>query len=283
MRFAWKLDGPIDDAADEAAAAEAYGFDAVWVGDDGIASTAVAASLASSTIGLRVIIAATVGHDNPVELAEQVAVADLTLNGRLVLAVRPAVDAADRLGEVLDLLADCFGAHPFRHEGPVWPTPANLPANVFNLETRVRVTPPPAQLELPLWVQGTAGRAATTERALGVVFDAAETATDATAWWATTAAQPALARRMRRAAHWVAPMVAGELAVDAAVAELRAWQRAVDLDLVVAAAEMTSVAARHALMDAPMREVRPRVQLDRYPPGLEEHWAVSHTGGTSDG
>ena len=135
MRFAWKLDGPIDDAAGDAAAAEAYGFDAVWVGDDRIASTAVAASLAPSTIGLRVIVAATVGHDNPVELAEQVAVADLTLNGRLVLAVRPAVDAADRLGEVLDLLADCFGAHPFRHEGPVWPTPANLPANVFNLET----------------------------------------------------------------------------------------------------------------------------------------------------
>ena len=108
MRFAWALDGPIDDAA----AAEAHGFDAVWVGDDRIASTAVAASLAPSTIGLRVIVAATVGHDNPVELAEQVAVADLTLNGRLVLAVRPAVDAADRLGEVLDLLADCFGAHP---------------------------------------------------------------------------------------------------------------------------------------------------------------------------
>ena len=199
----------------------------------------MAASLAPSTIGLRVIVAATVGHDNPVELAEQVAVADLTLNGRLVLAVRPAVDAADRLGEVLDLLADCFGAHPFRHEGPVWPTPANLPANVFNLETRVRVTPPPAQLELPLWVQGAAGRAAAAERALGVVFDAAETAADAAAWWATThSAQPALARRMRRAAHWVVPIVAGELAVDAAVAELRAWQRAVDLDLVVAAAEI---------------------------------------------
>ena len=176
MRFAWALGESIGDAAAEAVAAEAHGFDAVWVGDDALASTAVAASLAPSTVGLRVVVAATVGHDHPVELAEQVAVADLTLNGRLVLAVRPADDAVDRLGEVLDLLADCFGAHPFRSDGPVWPTPANLPSNVFNVEDGSGLPHRRPSSSSRVWVAGAAGRAAAVERALGVVFDAAEPA-----------------------------------------------------------------------------------------------------------
>jgi alkanesulfonate monooxygenase SsuD/methylene tetrahydromethanopterin reductase-like flavin-dependent oxidoreductase (luciferase family) len=283
MRFAWALSGAVADAATEAAEAEAAGFDAVWIDRADVEPAPLAAHVAAATTGLRVGVTAALGDDHPVELAEQMAVADLALNGRLVLAVQPAPGTESRFAEALDLLLECFGSHPFRHEGEGWRVPANLPANVFNVEDRLRVTPAPAQFELPVWVAGAVGRDAAAERGLGVLIDASEDVDAVTAWWAQTRAErSAMTRRMRRGQRWLVPGATWGLDADAAVDELRARRRAVDLDLVVAEAGGVDAADRSAVMTALMRLVRPRVQLDRYPPGLEEHWA-QHSGGTTDG
>lgn len=284
MRLAWTLAPEPGLAVAEAVSAEEHGFDAVWIdatrsGPDVVEPAAMAAHLAESTSGVRVGVTAAVGEEHPVELAEQMAVADLALGGRLVLAVRPVPASEDRLPEVLDLLLDCLASHPFRHEGPAWPMPANLAENVFNVEQRVRVTPAPAQIELPLWLAGAVGRDAAVERAIGVLADVDERFDDLASWWADARGKhPQLVRRVRRALRWAPPRRDGVLDVEAAVSTLRAAQRAVDVDMVVvdyrdpAGDRIGEPALRAAMMVAIARDVRPRVQLDRYPPGLEDHW-----------
>lgn len=283
MRFAWLLPPDPGAAVDAATAAEDLGYDAVWIDGADSASTAVepaplAARLAASTSGVRVGVIAAVGREHPIELAEQMAVADLVLGGRLVLTVRPEAGTGDRLAESLDLMLDCFASHPFRHAGPTWPAPANRPENTFNLEQRIRVTPAPAQFELPVWVAGVEGRAAATERALGILADATEHVDDVTTWWeATKSEHPPLARRIRRAVRWTPPTDGARqhLDAEAAIEELRVWQRRVDLDLVVIdPVAVPDVARVSQLMADIAHHVRPRVQLDRYPPGLEAHWTT---------
>lgn len=257
-----------------AVAAESLGFDVVWIDDSHPASpTVVAASLAVDTTGIRVGLTASVGTDHPIELAEEVTVADLALGGRLALAVRPVAGAADDLPEILDLLQECFASHPFRHPGPRWPAPANLEQNVFNLEDRIRVTPSPAQLELPLWVAGRFGREAAAERGLGILTDVDESADELAVWWDDLAVrQPAVLRRIRRNATWEPPMRDGRVDVDVAVDHLRTLQRSIGLDLVVACGRGDG--SDLAVMADLSRFVRPLVQLDRLPPGLVEHWAA---------
>jgi hypothetical protein len=85
---------------------------------------------------------------------------------------------------------------------------------------------------------------------------------------------------MRRSLLWSPTIDGGRLALAAAVDELRELRDAGDLDLVV-----VDVPAGHGgeladdqlddLLDDISREVRPRLQLDRLPPGLDEHW-VEH-------
>jgi len=294
MRFAWTLPPAPDEAVAEAVAAEELGFDAVWIEAGGAAPppvepAAMAARLAEPTIGVRIGVTAAVGVEHPVELAEQMAVADLAVGGRLVLAVRPVPGSGERLAEVLDLLLDSLASHPFRHQGPAWPTPANLAQNVFNVEQRVRVTPPPAQFEMPLWVAGRIGRDAAVERALGVLADADEQVDDLASWSADARrTHPFLARRIRRAMRWLPPDGEGSLDVEAAVTGLRIAQRAVDLDLVVVdhrgvtGDRVDDPGLRQAMMEAMARGVRPRLQLDRYPPGLEDHWVGESEPGAQD-
>jgi predicted transcriptional regulator len=69
-----------------------------------------------------------------------------------------------RLDDQASARLDALASHPFRHPGPLWPVPANLPENLWSIEERVRVTPSPAQFELPLWVAGWAGRSAAARR-----------------------------------------------------------------------------------------------------------------------
>jgi alkanesulfonate monooxygenase SsuD/methylene tetrahydromethanopterin reductase-like flavin-dependent oxidoreductase (luciferase family) len=276
MRFAWMLRGPVAELAAEAAHAEEHGVDAVWIdqrgADDPVEPAALAAHLAPSTVGVRVGVTVEIGAEHPIELAEQIAVADLALGGRLVLTVTPAAGiAVEVFAEAVDLVLDCLASHPFRHEGAVWLAPANLPQNVFNVETRIRVTPAPAQFELPVWVAGPAARAVAVDRALGVLVDADEDTASVTAWWTGVRSGSPAWRRMRRALAWRPP--AGRLDADAAVAQLRSAQRGYDADLVIVDTGGHDGAASTAdLMGQVMRAVRPHVQLDRYPPGLEDHW-----------
>jgi alkanesulfonate monooxygenase SsuD/methylene tetrahydromethanopterin reductase-like flavin-dependent oxidoreductase (luciferase family) len=278
MRFGWNLElrgsNPLGGLLTDSANAESAGFDMVWYSDEGgLHPAAVAAAIAPVTVGLRVGVTALVGVENPVELAEEMTVADHVLGGRLVLAVRAAEHTAGRVPEVLDLLLESFGSHPFRHGGPIWPTPANLAENIFNLEDRVRVTPPPVQFELPLLVAGVEGRDAAVERGLGFVLDAEESGATVRAWWQQVKdREPLLVRRIRRTATWVPPTRGDRIDAGQSVIQLRALQRDIGLDLVVVRAP-PPLDPHVAMLDI-ARLIRPRVQLDRLPPGLEYHWTT---------
>jgi hypothetical protein len=278
MRFGWQVQPR--SARAETAQAEALGYDMVWIdGRGGVSPTVIAASLAVDATGIRVGVTESVGIDHPIELAEEVAVADLALGGRLSLAVRPIDGTVEHLPEVLDLLLDCLASHPFRHAGPQWPAPANLEQNVFNLEERIRVAPAPAQIELPVWVAGQPGRHFAAERGLGFVADADETLDDlATAWNDVAVAHPTLVRRIRRSAVWSPPMDGDRVDVGESVGQLQALQRSIGLDLVIIDADNdTGTKQRGRLMAEVSRFVRPRVQLDALPPGLDEHWQSHET------
>jgi hypothetical protein len=272
MRFGWLAEAPTPALAAEL---EGLGYDMIWIDEgNGGSATAAAAGLAPATQGLRVGVTVELGGVHPIEVAEELAVADLCLGGRLVVAARPAAGVEEaRFAEALDLLLECGGAHPFRHAGPAWPTPAGLEQNVWNVEQRVRVGPAPAQLELPVWVDGAAGRPAAVERGLGVVFEADTPTTSMAAWFeSSTAAHPHLWRRARRAARWSPPVAAGRLDLAAAVADLVARQRAAAIDVAIVCAP--SGIDRRSVMAAVAADVRPRVQLDRLPPGLDDHWSA---------
>ncbi len=104
--------------------AEELGFDLAWIEEArALAPLVVAAALAPRTSGIR--IAASVGAGpNPVTLAEEAAVADLALGGRLVLAVGSGDE--ELLQETVELLYHAFAARPFTHAGPRWRAPARL-------------------------------------------------------------------------------------------------------------------------------------------------------------
>jgi len=278
MRFGWSLAGAtlVDDTID----AERLGYDIVWVDDSAMSATAVAASLSAVTSGLRIGVTEAVGGDHPIELAEEAAVADLALGGRLVLGVRPVAEAEEATSEILDLLFECFASHPFRHAGERWTVPAHLEQNVFNLEDLIRVSPSPAQFELPIWVVGAAGRQSAVERGLGFVVDPTESPAELATWWAgVRSQQPKLFRRIRRAAFWTPPIEAGRVALDEAVSQLRNLQESIGLDLAVVTVDgdLADDAEQAGIVRSDIaRFVRPLVQLDRLPPGLEQHWSEAH-------
>jgi alkanesulfonate monooxygenase SsuD/methylene tetrahydromethanopterin reductase-like flavin-dependent oxidoreductase (luciferase family) len=226
--------------ADDAALAEELGFDLVWIEED--AALVVAAALAPVTSGIRVVASVAAGP-NPVVIAEEAAVADLALNGRLVLAVHGDDEAL--LHETVELLFHAFAARPFRHEGERWRAPARLPEHE-HAEARMRVTPPPAQLEPTIWLHGDAAPAVARESGLAFVGGGAR--------------EPGLAtQRQRRPAFFTEPDVdtllraQSEWGMDIAILRLPADERERTLRTIA-------------------RDVRPRLQIDRLPAGVEQHW-----------
>ena len=172
MRFGVVLREPLGESAAEA---EALGFDLAWIDERVTPAPLVAAGwLAPRTRGIRIVASIAAGA-HPVALAEEAAVADLATGGRLVLCIGSDDEAL--LGETVEVLIAALSARPFAHDGARWRVPARLPEHE-HLEERVRVTPAPAQLELPLWVTGAAGRAVSA--AHGVPFVAGEEAGPAT-------------------------------------------------------------------------------------------------------
>jgi len=235
VRFAAVLREPWLPAAERA---ESLGFDAVWIDQsEAPAPLVVAASVASRTRGVRLLACVDAGP-HPVALAEEAIMADLASNGRLVLVVRG--DEPGLLAETVDVLHLAFAPRPFRHEGVRWRIPAGLPEHDV-VGDRLRVTPAPAQLELPVWVAGAAG--AEVAAARGMTFAAAEDE--------RSPEDPRPGRRVRR-----------YRAAD--VERLRAeWPDLAILD--VPDAELVTVATH----------IRPRLQLDALPPGLEDYWEAS--------
>jgi alkanesulfonate monooxygenase SsuD/methylene tetrahydromethanopterin reductase-like flavin-dependent oxidoreductase (luciferase family) len=228
---------------DAAAQAEDLGFDVAWINEEATPAPLVAAAwLAARTRGIR-IAAEVIAGPHPVALAEEAAVADLATGGRLILAMRG--DDEELLGETVDLLVAALAARPFVHEGARWRVPARLPEHQ-HVEERLRVTPAPAQLELPVWVTGAAGRAVARSRA--VPFAGRE--------------ERGLASGRVRPAIRVIDSDDPDVIVDRLLAERNFW----GLDTVV-------LDAPRELWPLLAGEVRARLQLDQTPAGLVRHLA----------
>lgn len=280
MRFGLVIDAfdasdPLDALIRQAVAAEEAGFDAVWLpgSTDLLPSPAVAAAaLAPHTSYIRVGVELTAGT-HPIYLAEEAAVADLCLGGRLVVAIRS--DDAGLLAETTDVVLAAIAARPFRHEGQRWRIPANLVENEVNRADRVRVTPASAQLELPVWLTGSAAADVARERCLTFVGSVDDTAPVMAERWQQAEVRLALAvRRLRRVAFRILQTDAtGSFNDDAVVAQLRDDQQAWGMDVVlVRLPAEVGLAARLRTVGELATKVVPRVQLDRLPPGLEEYW-----------
>jgi alkanesulfonate monooxygenase SsuD/methylene tetrahydromethanopterin reductase-like flavin-dependent oxidoreductase (luciferase family) len=224
------------------------------------AALVAAAALAARVPSIRIAAEVEVGEAHPLEVAEEAAVVDVASGGRLILVAVPARGREDRAGEALDLLRTALAPAPFRFEGPTWRVPANLPRNEHNLEERARLTPSPAQPRLEVWGAG-AAREAALARGLGFLAAEGDDPGALGAAWERAAAAlgPAAigAARARRERYDGDP--------PGLVARLRAGRAAFGQSWAV-------VAAPPAAALEISRRVRPRVQSDALPEGLEAHW-----------
>jgi alkanesulfonate monooxygenase SsuD/methylene tetrahydromethanopterin reductase-like flavin-dependent oxidoreductase (luciferase family) len=214
-----------------------------------------AAALAAAVADILIAVEVPIGDRHPLEVAEEAAVVDLGSGGRLVLVVRPAPSAEGVFEEALDLLRTALAARPFRWPGPRWPTPANLPENVNNPEQRTRMMPPPFQPRLTIWGGVGVGPAAIA-RGLGHLAGEDEDGAALRDLWAGEGPAGLGAPRGRRE-RW--------RGVEPLVERLRAGRDQFGQDWAAVLASVGDVAELG-------REVRPRVQLDELPPGLEDHW-----------
>jgi len=250
----------LDDLVESAQAAHRYGLDGVllreWPQLPG--SLVSAAALGARVDELLVAADVRLGDRHPLEVAEEAAVVDLALGGRLILVVRPAPGVEERFTEALDLLRHAFAARPFRFEGRHWRVPANLPENVWMPEERVRMAPSPAQPRLEVWTAGADGLDAGIERGLGHLADAAadETAL-AAAWRAADAAPASIGAPRGRCGGWTN--------ADELIARLRAGRESFGQDWAAVAAPAEAASVLGSI-------VRPRVQMHALPPGLEAFW-----------
>jgi alkanesulfonate monooxygenase SsuD/methylene tetrahydromethanopterin reductase-like flavin-dependent oxidoreductase (luciferase family) len=217
-----------------------------------------AAALAGRVPDVLVAAEISLGDRHPLEAAEEAAVTDVALGGRLILVVRPAPGPDGRFAEAVDILRHAFAAAPFRFEGRRWRVPANLPPNEWLAEERTRTTPTPARARLELWTAGAAGRGAALARALGHLADSDDDAAELAAAWRETSSSPATlgAPRARREVWTGAP---------ALLERLRAGRASFGQDWAVVGAPAAAAAELGSV-------VRPRVQLHRLPPGLEAFW-----------
>jgi hypothetical protein len=126
--------------------------------------TAIAATVAAATDRIRILVGLHVGGEHPVTLAEEVAVLDNLSNGRIGVIAELGDLAADDATEDVAVLRGSWSGRPMSHRGRRWRVPAGLPGHVA--PRAVIITPPPAQLEVPLWVAGAA--ATEVSRALSV-------------------------------------------------------------------------------------------------------------------
>jgi alkanesulfonate monooxygenase SsuD/methylene tetrahydromethanopterin reductase-like flavin-dependent oxidoreductase (luciferase family) len=241
----------LDDVVRAGEAAHREGLDGVLLtANEALPAPLVtAAALAARVPDIRIAVEAPLGDRHPLELAEEAAIVDVQSGGRLILVVRPAGGRDAAYAEALDLLRLCFAAAPFRFDGEHWRVPANLEQNVHNPERRVRMLPSPAQPRLALWTAG-AGRAAGAARGLCHLADADEP-------WQEDDSPASLGAPRARRDRWDGP--------EALLARLRAGRERFGQDWAAVAAGLDAVPDLGAI-------VRPRVQIDRLPDGLEAFW-----------
>ena len=162
---------PIGREVEEAAAAEAVGVPFVYVTSIPGSEAAIGAAVATSTSTTRIVVGVHIGDENPVTLAEEIAVLDNLSNGRVAVVAQLGSLGEAAATEDVALLRAALCGRPLGHRGERWQVPACIAGHVA--PASVLVTPGPAQLVLPIWVAGPA--AAATGRSLSIPAVATET------------------------------------------------------------------------------------------------------------
>jgi alkanesulfonate monooxygenase SsuD/methylene tetrahydromethanopterin reductase-like flavin-dependent oxidoreductase (luciferase family) len=263
VRFLLEPEGAetLDALLEAARAARDHGLDGVLLSRSRALPAPLVAAAAVAAVVEGILIAAEIelGDRHPLEVAEEAAVVDVASGGRLVLVVRPSGDDPGRFTEALDLLRTAFAARPFIYAGQHWTVPARLAQNEHNAPARARLTPAPFQPRLEVWTAGALDSAGP-RRALGHLADAAVPAGELGTLWddaATALGAAALGAPRARRELWSgsAPLLE----------RLRAGRAAFGQDWAVVRAPAECARAIGA-------EVRPRVQLEELPEGLEALW-----------
>jgi alkanesulfonate monooxygenase SsuD/methylene tetrahydromethanopterin reductase-like flavin-dependent oxidoreductase (luciferase family) len=279
VRFGIALDAPpepdaIERLVAQAQSAESAGIEIAWLDSSSAGEALIsAAAVAARTTVVRLAACVTVGG-HPLEIAESASVADNCSNGRLILVLEELAGDADLLAETVDVVLAGTAPRPFRHDGPRWHIPANLPENDQG-EERIIVTPFVVQTELPVWLIGPAAADAARSRGLAHVArgdDGTQVAEQE--WTATEAALGRTARRLRRPLlQFLETDDSGRFDVDAVVDRLRADRQAWGMDTAVfrLPASLDDDARAHAVHRLSSL-VRPRIVMNELPAGLEQHW-----------
>lgn len=136
---------------------ERHGLFGALVGGVAGAECTAGAFAAATTRYARIVVRLRIGTEHPVTLAEEVSVLDNITNGRVVVVAD--VSGLDELAAAEDvgLLRRALASTPLRHRGPRWTVPAGLPEH--SAPDAIMVTPPPAQVEVPVWALGDSARA----------------------------------------------------------------------------------------------------------------------------
>jgi hypothetical protein len=151
-----------------ASQAVASSFDAVWVSESrahGVGGGLAAAAMLAQHVPVRVGAAVEVGLYHPLHLAEDIAVADLSCQGRIEVLLRLETSASSRYGtpgerawfeESLQVLAAALSGAHIGWEGGALKVPARLEANQ-PAPARLALNPRPAQPAVPVWVEAAPG------------------------------------------------------------------------------------------------------------------------------
>jgi hypothetical protein len=226
-------DGTVAETAlAEAGLAEQLGFDLVWID-----SASIGQSMAVAAALAPQLRATAVGAVVDADAADPMSWAEIdrVLDGRLVTCLRTAPGADERFAELVDGFVAGLESHS-------------------------------PQIEPTVWIAGDANLAASR----GLAYAAADADDGARAWPGIESWLGRRALRLRRPARWPVDAVSGrDLDIHAMAGALAAAQRAWGLDTAILA---IGPGDRDGVMRRIAHDVRPRVQLDRLPPGLSDYW-----------
>src|SRR6266567_3212478 len=139
-----------------AAQAAASSFDAVWVAEsreDGAGGGLAAAAFVAQVVPIRIGAVVDAGLYHPLHLAEDIAVADLTSQGRIEVLLRIATAGQrDLLEEHIQLLALALSGAHIKWMGKHLRVPAGIEANQ-PAPSRLALNPRPAQPVVPVWIE----------------------------------------------------------------------------------------------------------------------------------